>query len=144
MRLTPDTVGRRDLEVSSIEVNVDKFGPLFDGKAEELLKRAKTAIEFHIAERARDMARAYQLGAFRVQTTGAEPASLHVEQASYGHIVTDNHAIVYGPWLEGTGSRNETTRFKGYHAMRETTSAVDALAEGMANEIIGPFVDAMN
>lgn len=33
-------------------------------------------------------------------------------------LVHDRH-IVYGPWLEGTSSRNQTTRFKGYHAFRD-------------------------
>jgi hypothetical protein len=27
----------------------------------------------------------------------------------------------YGPWLEGTSTRNQTTRFKGYHSFRKTT-----------------------
>jgi hypothetical protein len=28
--------------------------------------------------------------------------------------------VVYGPWLEGTSSRNQTTRFKGYSVFRKT------------------------
>ncbi len=31
--------------------------------------------------------------------------------------VTDR-GVVYGPWLEGTSSRNRTTRFRGYSALR--------------------------
>ena len=27
----------------------------------------------------------------------------------------------YGPWLEGTSRRNQSTRFKGYHSFRKTT-----------------------
>ena len=36
----------------------------------------------------------------------------------YGRI--DDGNVVYGPWLEGTGSRNQTTRFKGYASFRRT------------------------
>lgn len=28
--------------------------------------------------------------------------------------------VIYGPWLEGTSSRNQTTRFKGYGEFRKT------------------------
>lgn len=30
----------------------------------------------------------------------------------------DDSDVIYGPWLEGTGSRNQTTRFKGYSTFR--------------------------
>lgn len=30
--------------------------------------------------------------------------------------------VIYGPWLEGTGSRNRTTRFKGYFTFRKAAS----------------------
>ena len=32
----------------------------------------------------------------------------------------DDGGVVYGPWLEGIGSRNATTRFKGYQMFRKT------------------------
>lgn len=34
-------------------------------------------------------------------------------------LITDG-GVIYGPWLEGTSSRNETTRFKGYASFRKT------------------------
>jgi hypothetical protein len=43
------------------------------------------------------------------------------------HVVADlgavpprvhDSGVVYGPWLEGIGSRNATTRFKGYQTFR--------------------------
>lgn len=33
------------------------------------------------------------------------------------HKVHDR-GVVYGPWLEGTSSRNRTTRFRGYSSLR--------------------------
>jgi hypothetical protein len=32
----------------------------------------------------------------------------------------DDGGVVYGPWLEGTSTRNATTRFKGYASFRRT------------------------
>ena len=50
--------------------------------------------------------------------------SLHQERRDmYGRI--DDSGVVYGPWLEGTGSRNLTTRFKGYASFRRTHQFLD-------------------
>ena len=35
--------------------------------------------------------------------------------------VIDDGNVVYGPWLEGTSSRNATTPFKGYASFRKTS-----------------------
>lgn len=37
----------------------------------------------------------------------------------------DDGNVVYGPWLEGTGSRNQTTRFKGYHSFRTVYQSME-------------------
>ena len=42
---------------------------------------------------------------------------------------------VYGPWLEGVGSRNNTTRFKGYHAFRNAAMALEQRIEDMGDRI---------
>lgn len=33
-------------------------------------------------------------------------------------LVVNDRDIIYGPWLEGTSSRNRSTRFKGYASFR--------------------------
>jgi hypothetical protein len=58
-------------------------------------------------------------------------------------LVTTELAM-YGPWLEGTGSRNETTRFKGYHGFREAGLALDTEAEAVASRAFAPYVAVMN
>ncbi|RSN26497.1 hypothetical protein DMC63_01285 [Streptomyces sp. WAC 05977] len=45
--------------------------------------------------------------------------------------------IIYGPWLEGVGSRNATTRFKGYHHWRLATQQLEA----QADQLLVPLVD---
>jgi len=44
----------------------------------------------------------------------------HVKNSNISADVTQvkNTNAVYGPWIEGTGSRNKTTRFKGYRTFR--------------------------
>ncbi len=54
---------------------------------------------------------------FRNQS-GYYLSQVHVDGAAGDMVVTDG-GVVYGPWLEGEGSRNSpVTRFKGYRAYR--------------------------
>ena len=39
-------------------------------------------------------------------------------------VLTDG-GVIYGPWLEGTSSRNMTTRFKGYASFRKVAKWLD-------------------
>lgn len=44
-----------------------------------------------------------------------------------GHLnaLISDGGVLYGPWLEGTSSRNQTTRFKGYASFRKTRDWMD-------------------
>ena len=50
--------------------------------------------------------------------TGHYRRSIHGDLASSLHGRIHDSNVVYGPWLEGVGSRNDTTRFKGYAIFR--------------------------
>jgi len=52
--------------------------------------------------------------------------------------------LVYGPWLEGVGSRNATTRFKGYFSMRKAANSVAAKAKAIAQPVIDTFTRKAN
>jgi hypothetical protein len=47
--------------------------------------------------------------------------------------------VVYGPWLEGVSSRNQETRFKGYHAFRRAFSSVNNQRERLSR----PHIERM-
>lgn len=51
--------------------------------------------------------------------------------------VVHDRDVIYGPWLEGTGSRNATTRFKGYASFRRAAQEL----EGQAGAVLVPIVD---
>ncbi|HET6286351.1 MAG TPA: hypothetical protein VFG15_06335 [Amycolatopsis sp.] len=51
--------------------------------------------------------------------------------------VVHDRDVIYGPWLEGTGSRNQTTRFKGYASFRRAAQEL----EGQVGGILAPIVD---
>jgi hypothetical protein len=55
----------------------------------------------------------------------------------------DDDGVIYGPWLNGTGSRNRTTRFKGYSHFRLTTQRLELEANAIAERVARPYVARM-
>lgn len=58
-----------------------------------------------------------RLGSVLQHPTGYYKSRVTVSNAQDSMELTDG-GVVYGPWLEGTSSRNSSTRFKGYHTFR--------------------------
>ena len=55
-------------------------------------------------------------------STGNYRRNVHRKFRSIGAATVGkihDSGVVYGPWLEGTSSRNQTTRFKGYSSFRK-------------------------
>lgn len=57
--------------------------------------------------------------------------------------VTDS-GVVYGHWLEGTGSRNRTTRFKGYLNFRRAAQKLQDEASEIAQEKLPKLVEKLS
>lgn len=57
--------------------------------------------------------------------TGRWLNSLHGEMTGNLSGTIDDSKLVYGPWLEGVGSRNQTTRFKGYATFRHVAGELE-------------------
>lgn len=52
--------------------------------------------------------------------------------------------VVYGPWLEGTSGRNQTTRFKGYRSFRQTAQYMQGLVPALSQKWAHRAVEALN
>ena len=79
-----------------------------------------------------DKSRVYQTGKYSMPVVaGADETVVTMDLATYG------------PWLEGTGSRNETTRFKGYHSFRLAAQQLDGIAQGIAEDAFKPYLREM-
>lgn len=105
-------------------VTVDKSGPLFDG-------RVAIAITEMVADAQEEIAQmAYATVMLNLHTSIRHPTPYYETQIINEYINSDNvihdRGIIYGPWLEGVGSRNRTTRFKGYWSFRRATTEVMA------------------
>lgn len=134
---------------SSNTVTVKLSGPLFDhpsatidkilGIAEHSIKQLVEMGHEHLGEMLRPRPNGVYLSISEGgRSTGHYRRSIHDEvQSLHGRI--DDSRVVYGPWLEGTGSRN-SGRFPGYASFRRTrdwleTRAQDVL-EGWATRTI--------
>lgn len=126
------------------EIHVTYHGPLFDGEAEAAMHRYVEDVKDTLAQEAYDRIQRrlptvykYLRGEAPVpRDPGRYQASIHIERMMTDRVVTDG-GIVYGPWLEGTGSRNfPVTRFKGYATFRRISNEIDAEAESIAERIL--------
>lgn len=71
--------------------------------------------------------------------TGRYESRVLVSNQSNSLVISDG-GIVYGPWLEGVSSRNNSSRFKGYHVFRTTLQQMEKQAESIAEQSIGEAV----
>lgn len=117
-------------------------GPLFDGTSLRVIAAMMRAIDDAV-------------GAAGVQLVGREleqnlqnPTGYYQSQITYTtntrETVVNDQGVIYGPWLEGTGSRNQTTKFKGYSSFRKAAQQLNAAAELIANTVVGRYVGQLN
>lgn len=122
-------------------IKVEISGPLFD-RGNPILKKwaarfVKVLLEIG-EDRLNDVLRPRPAGVFlSVSETllRLRPKKGQKSAGNYRRFIERKHEglsgilwdknIIYGPWLEGTGSRNRTTRFKGYASFRKTRDWLD-------------------
>lgn len=120
-------------------------GPVFDGKAEAALDRFAKAAQDAIGQKGVDEIRARLASVLKVDR-GVYESHIHTERQIDDLVVTDT-PIVYGPWLEGTGSRDAPdTRFPGYHTFRLVGQKLDGEAKDIAEAKLhdGGYLREMN
>lgn len=116
--------------IARLRIRTRTTGPMFDGRAIAAVHDFADDLEEDGAEMAlRSIQRTYATN-FQAPT-GYYESNVHTSRAADGWEVTDGglSGPVYGPWLEGVGSRNNTTRFKGYHAFRKAAQMLERRIE---------------
>jgi hypothetical protein len=98
-------------------------GPFFDARAEIIMVRGCARLRAAVAKEADRRIEILHKAFFRLPTPYYW-TKVHAESRGPVDVITDG-GIVYGPWLEGTGSRNApVTRFKGYRSARLTAQSL--------------------
>lgn len=111
-------------------MTVTTTGPLFDGLAELYVKQMVAGCEMELAAQAMADVHA-NLNASIKHPTPYYETQINIMRRDRDLVVNDR-GVIYGPWLEGVGSRNKTTRFKGYASFRR---ARDKLIAGMVERV---------
>lgn len=122
--------------------SVSATGPVFDG-------RAKTALNAYFDEAKQEVAQVgvndvhAELGQVLKHPTGHYQSRITTTRAKDNVAITDG-GVIYGPWLEGTSSRNQSTRFKGYSTFRRMTQKLQQKAVSIAEPVLGKYLGRMN
>jgi hypothetical protein len=137
-------------------------GPFFEPTGDQLLADGVLAARHAVADKGVELVRAVFDERIRVNTghhtssitttdesrtytsdTGRKAYSMDVDVPDDTTVVTTSNAT-YGPWLEGVGSRNPVTRFKGYRGFEDAATELDGQAEEIATEALAPYIEKLN
>jgi hypothetical protein len=124
-------------------------GPLFDGRG---IKQMRTAINGAVTELTQDAESFLMLtlrpgGAYKSlaeggTSTGHYRRNISTSVKNLIGMVHDN-GVIYGPWLEGSSSRN-SSRFPGYASFRRAAQDVQKHADETLGKYVKKFVRKMN
>lgn len=127
------------------EVVIESSGPLFDGRAVGIVERYTVAARDRLAQEGENRVHARLHEVLR-HPTGYYESHIHTDRQINDLVITDT-PVVYGPWLEGVGSRNSpATRFPGYFTFRLVSQVLNAEAGEIAQrELVGGgWLEALN
>lgn len=117
-----------------MDIQVELSGPLFDGGfargMDVITAEAVDVVAGLALERVH-----YFLDAQIRNPTPYYETQIARQRAGLFEVIHDR-GIVYGPWLEGTSRRNQTTKFKGYASFRKARDVVEGRAPEMAGQVV--------
>jgi hypothetical protein len=119
-----------------ITTRVSTSGPFFDGRTQYAVWRAEDDMEREIAQWGMNKVHA-RLRRVLKHPTGYYQSHIQTQRVMDWTEINDGGRIVYGPWLEGVGSRNyPVTRFKGYRTFRLVAQRMNAQVGPKADRIL--------
>lgn len=122
----------------TLEVEVDATGPMFDARGPNATRDYTQAAVDEVAQKGKDQVDRTLIQVIR-NPTPIYQTRIQIERAGTDRIINDG-GIVYGPWLEGVGSKNKTTRFKGYFTFRQTKQWLDKRTPQIIKTVLGQYI----
>lgn len=118
-----------------INVNFELKGPVFTGVAEQVMEEMAREIGDTLGKQGvADLG--YYMDRYFKNPTPYYETQVIAERVIEDIVTIHDRGIIYGPWLAGTGSRNATTRFKGYTHWREATQDLERKSQSIIDPII--------
>lgn len=122
----------------STTIEVTASGPWFRADVPGLIAGLIDEIVYAVASQALSNVQ------FNLDTSIQHPTPYYETQVRLDRVGTDmvvhDRGIVYGPWLEGTSSRNARSSFKGYHAFRRATQEAAHQAQPIADRVAADYI----
>ena len=121
---------------------IEVHGPLFDGRADRALDKFADDLRREISSQGMSEVMTNLDRSIKHPTPYYETQVTVTARSATERSVNDR-GVIYGNWLEGTGSRNQTTRFKGYASFRRAAQKTRAEAPMLTALIVARGVAAM-
>lgn len=126
-----------------MSVGIRMEGPLFDGRAARAMDAYCDQAREDIAEFAETMA-LNEMGAHFKHPTGYYESRVITDRVSGDTSRVWDQDVVYGPWLEGVGSKNRPRPgFPGYKHWRRTKAITKQRAPQIAEHTLARFLPEM-
>jgi hypothetical protein len=109
--------------VANVNIDVNVWGPVLDGRARRIIDDFLDEAKWVVGSQGLANVQVILDRRIRFPTPYYETQVMVQRRAD--DVAVHDRGIIYGPWLEGVGSRNRTTRFKGYHSFRQATQELD-------------------
>lgn len=122
--------------MSTVEIVVK--GPILTGQADTIVGLMVDDIRDEVAAFAIEAVQFNLDGSIKHPTPYYE-TQIQISNVGHDRSVNDR-GIVYGPWLEGTSSRNQTTRFKGYASFRRAHQTTEQNAQRLADRVVHRYI----
>lgn len=117
-------------------------GPIFDARAGEAMKDLQREGAERVGGQGLANVQTLLNASIRNPTPYYE-TQIAMEAGADTALVHDR-GVIYGPWLEGVGSRNATTRFKGYHSFRLARQELESQVPALVEPLVAHCVERLN
>lgn len=121
-------------------VEVKLSGPLFDGRLQDATRLFLLEAVSRVALYGANLVVHECMRVFKEPTPYYWTRVTTERQHNSQDVRIGDDGVIYGPWLEGVGSRNRTTRFKGYWIYRRTVKLLDRRAKPIVDKTLADFM----
>jgi len=126
-----------------LNVDIKQKGTIFSASATQAAA-ARMVVSINDALAQEALQRIMQrLGQVLQHPTGYYESKVVVDRRQTYRGVSDS-GVIYGGWLEGVGSRNKLTRFKGYSTFRIVKQSMQKDKAKLAQPLVNAFIAEMN
>lgn len=120
-----------------LSIEITTTGPIFDGTIGDVLSDLQDEWRDSVALAVTSELHSIMDSSFVNPTPYYEVQVINELQVP--DRVVHDRGIIYGPWLEGIGSRNARSRFKGYSMWRRTVQEVEGRTVAIGEEVAARY-----